>query len=118
MRSSRHLLPPRSDEIMSGEKTNDSPGLGKRLAEARTAAGLTQVQVARMLNLPRPSVTEMESETRRVSAGELKELGRIYRVSVEWLAGENVEERNRQVKMAARKLTGLKDDDFRMMVKI
>lgn len=103
---------------MSGDKTNDLPGLGRRLADARTAAGLTQEQVARMLKLPRPSVTEMENETRRVSAGELKELARIYKVSVEWLTGEGGEDRDGQVRIAARKLSGLKDEDFKMVVKI
>src|SRR5207249_3184816 len=103
-------------ERMSGDKTNDLPGLGRRLADARTAAGLTQDQVARMLKLPRPSLTEMENETRRVSAGELKELARIYKVSVEWLTGEGEEDRNGQVRIAARKLSGLKDEDFKMVV--
>lgn len=102
---------------MVGKKTNDLPGIGARLREAREAAGLSQEQVARLLELPRPAVTEMENETRKVSAGELKRLAGMYRVSVEWLAGEPLDQA-RRVRLAARKLGNLKDRDLASVLRI
>jgi len=102
---------------MGGRKTNDLPGVGARLTQAREAAGLTQNQVARLLELPRPAVSEMESETRKVSAGELKQLAKLYKVSVEWLTGEPLDQ-NRKVKLAARKLSSLKERDLDTVMRI
>ena len=102
---------------MSGNRTNDLPGLGERLRQARDAAGLSQVQVARLLGLPRPAVTEMENETRKVSAGELRELAELYKVSLEWLAGD-VLNQSRKVKVAARKLEALKEKDLDAVMRI
>jgi DNA-binding XRE family transcriptional regulator len=46
--------------------------IARRLKEARKLAGLSQGQVAKMLGLHRPSVSEMEAGNRRVSADELR----------------------------------------------
>lgn len=97
--------------------TSDLPGIGKRLRQAREMAGLSQAQAARSLKLHRPAVTEMENETRKVSAGELKEFARIYKVSVSWLAGEK-QPSDERIKMAARKLRSLKDRDREMVLRI
>jgi len=102
---------------MVGPRTNDLPGLGNRLRQARDAAGLSQEQVARLLKLPRPAVTEMENETRKVSAGELKELAELYKVSLEWLAGDLLNQ-SRKVKIAARKLEALKERDLDAVIRI
>ena len=102
---------------MVGPKTKDLPGLGTRLRQARDAAGLSQEQVARLLGLPRPAVTEMENETRKVSAGELKELAELYKVSLEWLAGD-FPNQSRKVKIAARKLEALKEKDLDAVMRI
>jgi transcriptional regulator with XRE-family HTH domain len=102
---------------MVGQRTNDLPGLGSRLRQARDTAGLSQEQVARLLGLPRPAVTEMEKETRKVSAGELKELAELYKVSLEWLAGDLLNQ-NRKVKIAARKLAALKERDLDAVMRI
>ena len=102
---------------MGGQRTNDLPGLGNRLRQAREAAGLSQEQVARTLGLPRPAVTEMENETRKVSAGELKDLTELYKVSLEWLTGD-VLNQSRKVKIAARKLEALKEQDLDAVIRI
>ena len=102
---------------MGGVKSNDLPGIGERLRYAREATGLSQGQVAKLMGLHRPAISEMESERRKVSAGELKELARYYKVSVEWLTGEPVE-RNQKLKIAARKLSGLRDEDVDMVMRI
>ena len=102
---------------MAAAKSKDLPGIGARLKNAREAAGLTQEQVAKMLGVPRPAISDMESESRKVSAGELKQLAEIYKVSVEWLTGEPVQE-NEKIKMAARKLSALRDEDIETVMRI
>jgi transcriptional regulator with XRE-family HTH domain len=102
---------------MTGRRNTDLPGLGDRLRDARVAAGLSQEQAARMLRLPRPAVTEMENETRKVSAGELKELSELYKVSIEWLTGEALNQ-PRKIKIAARKLEALKERDLDSVIRI
>ncbi|WP_247554811.1 helix-turn-helix transcriptional regulator [Bradyrhizobium sp. 138] len=47
--------------------------IAQRLKEARKLAGLSQGHVAKTLGLHRPSVSEIESGNRRVSAGAAKE---------------------------------------------
>jgi transcriptional regulator with XRE-family HTH domain len=98
-------------------KTVDLPGIGGRLRQAREAAGLSQAQAAQLMELHRPTVTEIENETRKVSAGELKEFARIYHVSVEWLMGETSGV-NDKIKLAARKLHGLKERDLETVMRI
>ncbi len=98
-------------------KTTDLPGIGDRLRQAREAAGLSQGQVARLMNMHRPTVTEIENEARKVSAGELKQFGTLYHVSVEWLMGD-ILNANDKIKLAARKLHGLKESDLRTVMRI
>src|SRR5438445_13273249 len=102
---------------MGGVKSNDLPGIGERLRQAREAAGLSQAQVAKLMGLHRPAISEIEGERRKVSAGELKQLARYYKVSVEWLTGEPLEAAEK-VKIAARKLGGLRDEDLDMVMRI
>ena len=56
--------------------------LAKRLRIARKQAGLSQGQVAQMLNLHRPTISEMEAGRRKVSAEELNQLSQIYDVDI------------------------------------
>jgi transcriptional regulator with XRE-family HTH domain len=97
-------------------KRADLPGLGDRLRSAREAAGLSQGQVAQILEMHRPSVSEIEAESRKVSAGELAQFAELYKVSLEWLIG--TENQNSRVKMAARKLGDLKDKDLDTALRI
>jgi len=59
--------------------------VARRLRTAREMAGLSQGQVARILQIHRPSVSEAEAGRRRVPAEELSELAKIYGVSVNWM---------------------------------
>ena len=95
----------------------DLPGIGARLRQAREAAGLSQGQAARLLEMHRPTITEIENETRKVTAGELREFGRLYKVSVEWLVGEPMDQ-SQKLKLAARKLSALKDKDLDAVLRI
>jgi transcriptional regulator with XRE-family HTH domain len=95
--------------------------IAKRLKEARKLAGLSQGHVAKILNLHRPSVSEMEAGNRRVSADELARLAEIYDVSVAWLLGETPETLDAQdprLELAARELTKLKPDDLERLLKL
>lgn len=95
--------------------------IAERLKEARKLAGLSQSHVAKILGLHRPSVTEMESGNRRVSADELARLAEIYDVSVAWLLGETSETLDAQdprLELAARELSKLKPDDLERLLKL
>jgi len=95
--------------------------IASRVREARRMAGLSQGQVAKMLGLQRPSVTEMESGNRSVSAEELAKLADIFDVSVAWLLGEGVRQldpHDDRLQLAARELQKLKPDDLNRLLTI
>ena len=78
-------------------------------------AGLSQAQVAKILELPRPSITDMESGNRKVSAEEISVLAKLYDVSASWLLGEGattVNVHDDKLQLAARELKKLKPDDL------
>ncbi|TKJ33172.1 MAG: transcriptional regulator [Planctomycetes bacterium B3_Pla] len=95
-----------------------STDIGARLRTARELAGLSQAQVAKMLSLHRPSVSEMEAGRRRVSAEELAKLAGIYDVNLSWLAGAEHDEgvESDKVRLAARELAKLKPEDYKRMM--
>lgn len=97
------------------------PLLVERLKEARKLAGLSQGQVAKILGLHRPSVSEMEAGNRRISATEVARLAEIYDVSVAWLLGEapyTLDAQDPRLELAARELTKLKPDDLDRLLKL
>jgi transcriptional regulator with XRE-family HTH domain len=84
-------------------------------------AGLSQGQIARLLGLHRPSVSEAEAGRRRISAEELVQFGKYYGVSTEWLTGadpETVDPKDARVQLAARELSKLKDKDLERMLRL
>jgi transcriptional regulator with XRE-family HTH domain len=106
---------------MSDTETAKRSQIAERLKEARKLAGLSQGQVAKMLGLHRPSVSEMEAGNRRVAADELARLAGIYDVSVAWLLGEapeTLEAQDPRLELAARELTKLKPDDLDRLLKL
>ena len=100
--------------MAKNEVNSDRLEMGLRLRTAREMSGLSQAQVAKMLLLHRPSISEMEAGRRKVSAEELCKLAEIYDVKLDWLAGsdtgDNPEEEKR-IKLAARQLAKLKPKD-------
>ncbi len=89
--------------------------IASRLREARRMAGLTQGQVAKLLELHRPTVSEIEAGRRRVAAEELARFADLYDVSVDWLAGERAEKldiHDDRLLLAARELGKLKQADL------
>ncbi|HIJ94919.1 MAG TPA: helix-turn-helix transcriptional regulator [Desulfuromonadales bacterium] len=66
-----------------------SKGIAARLSAARKNAGLSQTVVAKRLAIPRPSLSEVESGRRRLTANEFILLANLYNVSLDWLAGND-----------------------------
>jgi transcriptional regulator with XRE-family HTH domain len=62
--------------------------LGERLRESREFLGLSQQEVADLLEVTRPAITNIETGKRKVSTLELREFARLYRKPYEWLIGE------------------------------
>jgi transcriptional regulator with XRE-family HTH domain len=95
--------PPPSKEI-------DRQLLGSRLKEAREYLDLSQDEVAKALDLPRPAISLIEAGQRKVEAIELKKLAEIYQRPIGFFTGEvaaatPVPETVRHLARAAAKLT-------------
>jgi|SRR6267143_5171190 len=99
---------------------NQKSSLSSRLREARELSGLSQSQVAKLLDLHRPAISEIEAGRRDVSANELARFAEIYSVSTEWLLGNAAEStpEDRQLLMAARELSKIGEDDFNRLMKV
>ena len=95
--------------------------IAERLREARKAAGLSQGQVAKLLQMHRPTISEIEAGTRRVSAEELVKFAETYDVTVSWLLGETAEQLEMddpRLQLAARELSKLKPDDLDRLLRL
>jgi transcriptional regulator with XRE-family HTH domain len=90
--------------------------IATRIRQARELSGLSQGQVAKRLDMHRPTISELEAGRRRVTAEELNKLAELFRVSVEWLlrgdsrtsSGEEDE-----ILVAARQMSRWKDADLK-----
>ena len=92
----------------SGEDPNT---LGTRLRESREYLHLTQADVAEALGIPRTAVIAIEAGTRKVAAGELQRLSRLYRRTVTWLLGEDEPVSENDVQALFRVAEGLTETD-------
>jgi transcriptional regulator with XRE-family HTH domain len=87
--------------------------LVERLRIAREQAGLSQGQIARLLKMHRPTISEIEAGRRKVKADELAQFAEAYGVSVAWLTSTTEEEDvDDRVVLAARELSALDKDDL------
>jgi len=89
-----------------------------RLRIAREHSGLSQGQVAKLLDYHRPTISEIEAGRRRVTADELTEFARIYDVSVGWLAANEEEDIDPTIELAARELAKLKKEDLDRVLRV
>lgn len=94
------------------DQTTTRLSVAERLRAAREQAGLSQGQVARMLEFQRPTISEIEAGRRKVSAEELSRFAEIYDVSVGWLTTNDSDVPDPAVELAARELTKLKKEDL------
>lgn len=66
----------------------DSETLGRRIAEARGRAGLTQADLAAAVSVDRSALTKIELGSRRVSALELAQIADALHTRLEWFVQE------------------------------
>ncbi len=85
--------------------------IASRLKIAREMAGLSQNQVAKMLGLKRPAISEIEAGRRKVSADEIAQLAEIYDADISWLLNKKTEEVQDRIELAAREFNKLRPED-------
>jgi Predicted transcriptional regulators len=68
--------------------------IGERLQTLRKQAGLTQKQVAEILKMSKPIVSQYESNQRTPSLGKLIRFSRFYNASLDYIC-ENVDEKGK-----------------------
>lgn len=90
--------------------------VASRLRLARERAGLSQGQVAKILHMHRPTITEIEAARRAVPAEELGEFAKLYSVSVSWLTSEPHDVDSDKLELAARELSKLKPADVDRLI--
>ena len=106
---------------MSDPQIDKTATIPARLRAAREAAGLSQGQVAKIMNMHRPTISEMEAGNRRITADELARLADLYDAKVAWLLGEapdRIESDDPKLQLAARELGKLKPDDLNRLLKL
>ena len=84
-------------------------GLGTRLKRAREYLGLTQDDVAKLMEVSRVIITNIEAGTRKVSAEELSKFSKIYGWTMEELL--EGEKREKDIPMFARSFSELSKED-------
>lgn len=93
----------------------------ERLRLAREMVGLSQGQVAKLMGMHRPTVSEIEAGRRRIGAEELREFARHYHTTVGWLSGEEPESadlNHDSIKLAAKELGKLSPDDLQRVLRV
>lgn len=106
---------------MTDAPTDKIATLPMRLRAAREAAGLSQGQVAKLMNMHRPTISEMEAGNRRITADELAKLADLYDTKLSWLLGDAPERAatdDPKLQLAARELSKLKPDDLDRLLKL
>jgi len=95
--------------------------LGQRLRLAREQAGLSQGQVARMLEYHRPTISQIEAGKRIVRPDEIERFAEIYGVRDAWiLRGETIfaEESDPRIELAARELAKMRQEDLDSILRL
>jgi len=100
---------------MENNLNTEREKIAARLKQARTLSGLSQAQAADKLGILRPTISEIESGRRKVSADELLQFAELYKVDTAWLLHEEKEE---DFKFAARELSKLSKEDREKVLEI
>lgn len=61
--------------------------LGQRLAQAREALSLSQVEAAKLIGISQGTYSGYETGTRRINLPMLQRIADVYGVTVDWLIG-------------------------------
>lgn len=92
--------------------------IAERLREARENSGLSQGQVAKKLEMHRPTITEIEAGRRKVSAQEIEKFSDLYDVSIEWLVNGIINAgHDERILLAARELSEMTEQDLERLMK-
>ena len=92
--------------------------IAERLKNARSLSGLSQENAAKLIGLPRPAISEIESGKRKVSAEEIIQFSNLYKVDVSWLLLKEESIESAEIKIAARELSKMKEEDRKMLLDI
>ena len=106
---------------MANENKASRTAIADRLRMAREAAGLSQGQAAKLMEMHRPTVSEIEAGRRRLAAEELARFADAYGVSAAWIVGEHdadADDVSDRIKLAARQLSALKDEDLDKLMRL
>lgn len=70
---------------------NNEKEIGKKLRKLREYMGLTQEQVAEILNLGRDAIIRIEKGTRKINLEELMKFSKLYKISIDSIinSGDN-----------------------------
>jgi len=92
--------------------------LANRVRMARELAGLSQGQVAKRMNVHRPTISEIEAGRRNLKAEEIEYFANLYGVDMKWLiSGEVSEEKlSSGVLAAARELNSMSPEDLDLLM--
>ena len=74
----------------------------KKLKEARTRAGLSQDEAASLMKLNKRAISQIEAAQRSISADELAQFSRIYKVDVRELLFVEFTEAGEEQRLAAK----------------
>jgi transcriptional regulator with XRE-family HTH domain len=101
--------------------STEPEAVGQRLRWAREQAGLSQGQIAKMLDYHRPTISQIEAGQRNVRPDELARLAEIYDVKEAWiikgdsaLAGDD----DPRLELAARELKKLRKADLDKILRL
>ena len=97
------------NEESASAETESQQQLATRLREAREYLNLSQQFVADKTGIPRSAVSDIERGVRKVDSLELRKFARLYAYPVGYFLGE--EEAGDDVRMLARAVTDLTEDD-------
>jgi transcriptional regulator with XRE-family HTH domain len=103
------------------EPTKVKAEIGKRLRCAREQAGLSQGQVAGILGVHRPTISQIEAGQRGVKAEEVSQFAELYDVKEDWLLrGDEAfaNETDPRIELAARELSKLKQEDLDTILRL
>jgi transcriptional regulator with XRE-family HTH domain len=95
--------------------------VAQRLRLAREQAGLSQGQVAKLLEMHRPTITEIEAGRRSVTAQEIARFGELYAVDLDWLLGADDGPEtflSAKARLAARELQQLRPKDLDRLLRL
>lgn len=98
--------------------SENQDSIQNRLKLAREQAGLSQGQVAKLLDYHRPTISEIEAGRRKVTAEELTTFAKIYGVTPGWLLNESESLDDPAVELAARELSKLDKEDLDKILRL